>query len=504
MANGRALVKVPAFTPGKYGLFSVAQNRTAEMGAHWGAGITWQPLCAAGDTTYDECVTTDATPPAPAPSTKTATFDSVRQAATPFTVYVRKDCSIPTYYDEATGEVREALTESEAFQVENAFWTGIVDGQEVAWPHLAADAPVISDRDTLQYEADVVGSGATDIILGLGLLEQAASQCLAGQATLHLTIAAASAAAAWGLIHLMGDHYETTSGNLVAIGHGYNGSSPDGTGATPASTWIYATGPVFYARGDLLQPTPKQGVVLNENTLEQMAERTYVVGYDCCLLTTEIDLTLTTGGSSGGGGGGGDASAANQVSQINLATTLNTLVDGVETLLTAIDGNTNGLETLAGTTNSTLATIDTHVDGLETLVTTGNASLVSILAATDGLETLVTATNALLTALNPTILYAKVDTASSGGTDLVVAQGASQRIRVLSYTLVAAGAVNVKFTGGTGPTDLTGAMPFVANSGAANNSSQFGLFATAANAKLSINLSGAVQVSGHIAYIVTT
>lgn len=101
------------------------------------------------------------------------------------------------------------------------------------------------------------------------------------------------------------------------------------------------------------------------------------------------------------------------------------------------------------------------------------------------------------------VLYATISTAASGGTDLVAAPGASLRIRVLSYVIVAGGTVNVKFTSGTGPTDITGAMPLVVNAGVAASSDRYGLFATAANAKLSINLSGAVQVSGHLAYIVT-
>lgn len=101
------------------------------------------------------------------------------------------------------------------------------------------------------------------------------------------------------------------------------------------------------------------------------------------------------------------------------------------------------------------------------------------------------------------IFFVKIDTAASGGTDLVAAAGAGNRIRVLSYVVVAGGTVNVKFTSGTGPTDVTGPMPLVVNGGVSANSDRFGLFATAANAKLSINLSAAVQVSGHLTYILT-
>lgn len=301
VANGRVVVPAPAFTPSQYGLFSVAEDVTAEfegtqgVGQHWAAGIIWQPLCPAGATTYDECITTDGDSPPPAPPAKSATFSNVRQGATPFSVFFRKDCSIPTYWDEAAGEVREALTVAESFEVEQAFWTGVTGAQKIVFPHLAADAEVVVDRDTLQLEADEVTATAVDIVQGFGMLEAAAMACLRGQVTLHVPVDAASALVAWDLIRLDGARYVTALGNLVAIGAGYTGSAPDGTDATPASTWLYATGPVFYARGPLQEFAPDFSVALSVNTLEQMAERTYVVGYSCCLLAAEIDLTITIG-----------------------------------------------------------------------------------------------------------------------------------------------------------------------------------------------------------------
>lgn len=55
--------------------------------------------------------------------------------------------------------------------------------------------------------------------------------------------------------------------------------------------------------------------------------------------------------------------------------TLVTQTDGVETLLTTIDGRVDGIEGLIGTTNSTLTTIDGRVDGLETLIGATNTAL---------------------------------------------------------------------------------------------------------------------------------
>lgn len=296
MANGRVVVTAPAFTPSQYGLLSVARDMTAEFPTHWGAGVIWSPLCPEGDSTYDECVSVTGVGATPAPPVKAATFDNVRQAATPFTVYVRKDCSIPTFWNEATGQVDEALTASEAFEVEAAFWTGNAVATKVVYPHLAANAELIADRDTLQFAASVVAGGAMNVILGIGLLEQSAMSCAQGQVTLHVPVSVATHLIAWNLIRLQGGRYVTELGNPVAIGNGYTGSSPAGVAATSASTWAYATGPVFYARGPLIDISPRESVVLSTNTLDQMAERTYVVGYSCCLNAVALDLTKTISG----------------------------------------------------------------------------------------------------------------------------------------------------------------------------------------------------------------
>lgn len=290
------VVPAPAFTPSQYGLLSVARDMTGEFPAHWEAGIIYTPLCPEGDSTYDECVIVTGVGATPEPPAKAATFDNVRQAATPFTVYARKDCAIPTYWNEATGQVAEAVTDSEAFEVERAFWTGTVGGQTVAYPHLAANAPLVQDRDTLQLAATTVAGGAMNVILGLGLLEAAAMECTQGQATLHVPVSVATHLIAWNLIRLQGGRYVTELGNPVAIGNGYTGSSPTGAAATNASTWAYATGPVFYARGALREFAPVESVVLSTNNLDQMAERTYVVGYSCCLLAKELNLTTTISG----------------------------------------------------------------------------------------------------------------------------------------------------------------------------------------------------------------
>lgn len=102
-----------------------------------------------------------------------------------------------------------------------------------------------------------------------------------------------------------------------------------------------------------------------------------------------------------------------------------------------------------------------------------------------------------LTALTPK--FAAISASASGDT-VVVAAVASKKIRVVSYMFQSAGAVDVRFRSGAA-TNLTGALPNAANTGAAAGFSPVGHFETVAGEALNINLSAAVAVGGHVAYV---
>lgn len=102
------------------------------------------------------------------------------------------------------------------------------------------------------------------------------------------------------------------------------------------------------------------------------------------------------------------------------------------------------------------------------------------------------------TALTPK--FAVISGATSGNNTLVAAV-TSKKIRVLSYTIVAAGDVDVRFEDGAGGTALTGVMSLTTNSGVSVAFSPVGHFETTANTLLNMELSAAVQVSGHLAYV---
>lgn len=103
------------------------------------------------------------------------------------------------------------------------------------------------------------------------------------------------------------------------------------------------------------------------------------------------------------------------------------------------------------------------------------------------------------TALTPK--YAAISAATSGASNTLVAAVTSKKITVLKWHIIASGgAVNVKFQS-NGSTDLTGLMNLVANQPISGAYCPVGHFQSAAGESLSINLSGAVQVSGYLVYL---
>jgi len=95
------------------------------------------------------------------------------------------------------------------------------------------------------------------------------------------------------------------------------------------------------------------------------------------------------------------------------------------------------------------------------------------------------------------VKYAKIDCSSSGANQIVAAV-ASKKLRVVSYVLSASAAVNAKWQSAS--TDISGLIYMDAKGGA--SPSHFdGLIETAAGEALNLNLSGAIAVGGHLAYV---
>lgn len=296
MARGRFPIgngSLP-FTAPSFDLLSTATPLDLPAN-RWKMGITWEPLCPESSGTYDPCtaVVDNAEAPgeateAPAPLEKAATTDWQVRGATAFTAYSRIDCSPVGQWDQLSPTNQQALIRSESRFVETTFWSGVAGGQTIVFPHLAADSEVSDGEDLLQPAATVVEATPQTIAVGLGMLEDAMRDCYPGVATIHMPIRLAALAAEANLIApRSGVMYTTTIGSKVVIGD-YPGTAPDGT-TTAGTTWLYATGEVFFARDR--EPTrfrPVDSFDRAVNTVEMLAERTYVIGWDCCLTTIPI------------------------------------------------------------------------------------------------------------------------------------------------------------------------------------------------------------------------
>lgn len=91
---------------------------------------------------------------------------------------------------------------------------------------------------------------------------------------------------------------------------------------------------------------------------------------------------------------------------------------------------------------------------------------------------------------------------SKTATGDLVSAVSDKKIRVLGYTLAASAAFTAKFTSGTGPTDLTGAMSIAANGNIyGGGGSDCPACETAVGEKLALTLSGTGTVAGHLTYV---
>lgn len=317
MANKRTLVDPPPFAPLRFGLLSTAIDRSAESPDHWRTGVTWQSHCPDANGTYDPCLvetrddqdpTITEQDPAPEPPVKDETVGEDSEiedaslflrGATPFTVFNRQDCSPVGFWERAQDLGTQALTRVEGFQVERTFDTGVpaVGGAETAYPHLRADTGLVDDTGaTLQTVAEAVTTSAVDIVEGIARLQAALAECYHGRGVLHVPAVLGPELAAHTLTVRSGERLETQLGNRIALGTGYSGAAPDGTTSEDVA-WVYATGAVFYYRSDIRVNQLVDSYDRDFNTVQMIAERTYVFGWDCCHLAIPVHIGgITAGG----------------------------------------------------------------------------------------------------------------------------------------------------------------------------------------------------------------
>lgn len=287
-----------------YGLLDNVTWVPGDSAGHWRGGIFWDVDCYESSPTISACFDGG-----PADVTaKTATWGRDQRGARAFTVFDRWDCSPVgrglTQDDLADGQnaALRALSVSAAYTVESVFWSGNVGNTPAkVFPNLItiSSSPVVTGTRgliTLQPSATLI-TGGLDVTEGLGLLEDALADCYHGRGWIHVPKILVSSLAQANLVTERGGKLYTYAGNLVVCGRGYDHTlGPNGVTNPAGVTQMYATSPVFAIKDTPRSFNLTQTFDRNVNTVEAIAEQTYLLGWHCCL----IGVTVTTGGVEAG------------------------------------------------------------------------------------------------------------------------------------------------------------------------------------------------------------
>lgn len=281
------LVPGPQARPSRHGLFSVAQMGDTSDG-HWQAGLEFEdPLCGDVSSTMPHCGDSS-----PLPADKIPEPGPLFRTLDPFTLIGSYNCSAGGRRSQDAFDIaRDRLIAREEQGVERVFWTGItVDGTV---------SSSLADGDDEISVTDVTGGGgALDPVTALDMLEEAMGSCVAGQGVVHVPYRAASTLASQFLVARDGDGMFTHTGQPVVFGAGYPGTGPANGAVATGEAWLFGTGQVMVWQGDtfLTPPNLAEAVDRTINDVTVFAERTYAVGFSCCLFAVKMFLTCCTGG----------------------------------------------------------------------------------------------------------------------------------------------------------------------------------------------------------------
>jgi hypothetical protein len=264
------LVSAPPAVDYRYGLFSVVEPRTAAIEGvtideHWRLGIKWQSQsCGEIKETAGPCIEVSRDPLSPDDQ-----LCSVLEYD-PFTLYAFNDDAIPGHtLAEHEANAIARLTKGEQYGAERHLWSAMTTAAGVA-------------TDATAYP----------IHIGLGLAEQSISQNYEAQGVLHMSRLTAMACAPF--LKVEGGRMLTALGTPVVVGAGYNSGAPAATDLGK----IIATGPLVMYRGDI--DTRENAINKPINSVSIVAQRDYVIGWDCSALSVSVSLCNVCSPSVGG------------------------------------------------------------------------------------------------------------------------------------------------------------------------------------------------------------
>lgn len=256
MSVPKHLVPAPQVTPHRFGLFSVAQPRTGDAtdgDAHWRNGIQW---------VSDNCTYVGVTDGPCDQGSLDSTPGCTLREFDPFTVYAYNTDDVAGFtLAEHRQRTIDRLTIAEQKEVEFETW--------------------------LRFGDEIVDSEFGDCLdltmvpgwQALGFAEQVAQGLANGGGVIHMSRAAAIALS----LHLVveGSTLRTKLGTPVVAGTGYDYFSSFGQAV------LVVTGPVVMYRSDI---DVSEAVDKATNTVSMVAQRDYVVGWDCAALCVTANL----------------------------------------------------------------------------------------------------------------------------------------------------------------------------------------------------------------------
>ena len=289
------------FERAAYGLLDAINwiTPTGDVVDHWKGGIQYEADCTRTDITMSPCVSGVATPAA----TKTSTWTRTTRGSIPFTVYDRADCSPigSDWYETGKNRALRALANSGPISVENILWTGQTRDFVTVYPNLTSTGPRFDETGRIVLQPTpataITGTPALDITEGVDKLERAFAQCYPGEGWIHVPIGLVEAMCARNLVQLVGGKLYTWAGNRIIVGRGYPlNIGPGGVTAAAGTGFIFMTSPIFGIRGETRAFDPVQSLDRSVNTVQFIAEQTFVLGWHCCLMGVQV----TCGGELAG------------------------------------------------------------------------------------------------------------------------------------------------------------------------------------------------------------
>jgi hypothetical protein len=274
-------LQVPAPGNLRYGLFSVARgplelpDRVRVTGASYDSDGCGQPRGWPAD-----CA------PSPTPDPKTIDPNIGEQELLPFVVYASLVCGTAGYTrDYLESKVRRKLLAVEQSAVEQALWSGVINGVTLG------NKPTFQDNNAIGTGNDpVVLTAAATPRAAISALEQYATDNYGYEPVIHVETRVVAHLAAAGLIREGGQPYRTHAGTLLSCGD-YPGTSNVGAAAAAGHAWMAITGQVTLWRDpEIFVPDLAQVMARTTNQMNALAERVWAATYDC--FVAMIDVTL--------------------------------------------------------------------------------------------------------------------------------------------------------------------------------------------------------------------